>query len=140
LASQILYQDEARLYCAPSYVKRLKLKATDDIARGTLIHTTLHPHWRSWLNLFSNLNDNQIENIPSLHFDQSIMAIEAARQDQGLVLSSALLTEKEVNEGTLVEPFKQRLALNKSYFVTHDKGTLLRPAVAALKDWLLSNV
>ena len=87
---------------------------------------------------FSQLSARQVESLPSLHFDQSIMAIEAARHDQGAVLCSALLTDSEVRDGALFEPFAKRLELSKGYYVTHHKAAALRPAAAALKKWLLS--
>ena len=138
LASELLYRDEARLYCSPDYARKLKLKTPNDLKRATLIHTTLHPHWGPWMEKFSQLSARQVTSIPGLHFDQSIMAIEAARHGQGAVLCSALLTEAEVREGALFEPFAGRLALSKAYYVTHDKTAKLRPAAVALKKWLLT--
>jgi LysR family glycine cleavage system transcriptional activator len=139
LISELLYPDEARLYCAPSYMQKRKLKHPEDLTRATLIHTTLHPHWWPWMERFSQLTKTQVQAIPSLHFDQSMMAIDAARRGQGVVLSSALLTEQEVKEGTLREPFSHRLKLSKAYYVVHHKRSTLRPAAVALKKWLLSH-
>ncbi len=135
---ELLYKDEARLYCAPSYAERLKLKTPDDLKRARLIHTTLHPHWGPWMEHFCQLTVKQVQSIPSQHFDQSMLAIEAARQGQGVVLSSALLTESEVKDATLCEPFTYRLALSKAYYVVHHRRAALRPAALALKNWLLS--
>ena len=87
---------------------------------------------------FSQLSARQVKSIPSLHVDQCIMAIEAARHGQGAVLCSALLTELEVREGTLYEPFADRLDLSKAYFVIHHKNVPLRPAALVLKKWLLT--
>lgn len=137
LASTLLYRDEVRLYCAPGYVKALRLQAPSDLVRATLLHTTLQPHWRSWLQQFSTLSDAQIDAIPHLHFDQSLLAIETARYGQGAVLSSAILTEAELRDGALCEPFGCRLPVTKGYYVVHHKGTPLRPAALALKNWLL---
>jgi len=137
LESALLCRDEARLYCSPAYVKKHRLKTPDDLVRATLLHTTLQPHWQSWLRRFSGLADVQINAIPSLHFDQSLLAIEAARFGQGAVLSSAILTEAEVRDGLLCEPFEWRLPLTKGYYVVHHNGSPLRPAAQALKQWLL---
>lgn len=137
LASTLLYRDEVRLYCAPGYVKTLRLQAPSDLVRATLLHTTLQPHWKSWLQQFSALSDAQIDAIPHLHFDQSLLAIETARYGQGAVLSSAILTEAELRDGALCEPFGCRLPVTKGYYVVHHKGTPLRPAALALKNWLL---
>lgn len=137
LESTLLYRDEVRLYCAPGYVKELRLQVPSDLVRATLLHTTLQPHWKSWLQRFSTLSDVQIDAIPHLHFDQSLLAIETARYGQGAVLSSAILTEAELHDGALCEPFGCRLPVTKGYYVVHHRGTPLRPAALALKNWLL---
>ncbi|MCC6244083.1 MAG: hypothetical protein IT353_14675 [Gemmatimonadaceae bacterium] len=66
------------------------------------------------------------------------MAIEAARRGQGVVLNSELLTEVEVRDGTLCEPFAERLELPKVHFLVHQGDATLRPAALALKVGLLS--
>lgn len=137
LESALLCHDEARLYCSPAYVKEHRLRTPDDLVRATLLHTTLQPHWRCWLQQFSHLTDEQIDAIPSLHFDQSLLAIETARYGQGAVLSSAILTEAELRDGSLCEPFECRLPVTKGYYIVHHKGSALRPAALALKQWLL---
>ena len=71
------------------------------------------------------------------HFDQSLLAIEAARYGQGSVLCSAILVEAEMRDGALCEPFHARLPVAKGYYVVHPKGAPLRPAAQALKQWLL---
>lgn len=138
LFTHLLHQDEARLYCAPAYAEKLQLNTPDDLQRATLIHTTLHPHWGPWLARFSQLTSAQVQAIPSQHFDQSLLAIEAARQGQGAVLSSALLTEQEIQEGSLCEPFADRLPLGKAYYVVHPRPGVLRPPAQTLQNWLLS--
>lgn len=137
LDSALLYRDEARLYCAPDYVKTHRLQSPNDLVRATLLDTTLQPHWQTWLQRFSTLSNAQIDGIPRLHFDQSLLAIETARYGQGAVLSSAILTETEMRDGTLCEPFKCSLPVSKGYYVVHHKGAHLRPAALALKHWLL---
>lgn len=137
LESALLYSDEARLYCSPAYARELGLKTPDDLLRATLLHTTLQPLWPAWLRQFSHLSEAQIDAIPSLHFDQSLLALETARYGQGVVLSSALLAEAELRDGSLCEPFDCRLPVPKGYYVVHHKGSPLRPAALALKQWLL---
>lgn len=139
LRSTLLYPDEARLYCAPDYLRRLRIKTPDDLARATLLHTTLLPYWKPWLQRFSQLSGAQVDAIAGQHFDQSMMALETARHGQGVVLSSAILTEVELREGWLVEPFPaMRLPVGKGYYLVHRRGGGLGPAAAALKAWLVA--
>ena len=137
LESHLLCQDDARVYCSPAYAQRLKLHSSPDVQRTTLLHNTLHPHWENWLRRFSGLSPQAQAAIPGLYFDQSLVAIEAASRHQGLLLTSSLLTEEEVSDGSLIEPFADRLQLNKGYYVVHPVGAILRPAVQALKQWLI---
>ena len=137
LQAELLYADSAHLYCAPGYAQRLGLHQPDDLARATLLHTTLLPYWRDWLRRFSSLGDAQITQLPSLHFDQSMLAIEAARHHQGVVLSSPLLVQQELRDGVLCEPLGLRMAVDKGYYLVSPRHTPLRPAAAALRDWLL---
>lgn len=137
LHADLLYPDEARLYGAPDYIARLNLATPADLARVTLLHTTLQPHWGAWLRAFSPLTAQEISSIPGVHFDQSMLAIETARHGQGLVLSSPILVETELREGTLCEPWPLHLPVHKGYYVVHPRQATLRPAVLALKSWLL---
>ncbi|BBL25277.1 LysR substrate-binding domain-containing protein [Comamonas terrigena] len=137
LQTELLYADSAHLYCAPGYAQRLGLHQPDDLSRATLLHTTLLPYWRDWLRRFSSLGDAQIAQLPSLHFDQSMLAIEAARHHQGVVLSSPLLVQQELRDGVLCEPLGLRMAVDKGYYLVSPRHTPLRPAAAALREWLL---
>ncbi|WP_397452427.1 LysR substrate-binding domain-containing protein [Pseudomonas sp. NA-150] len=138
LETHLLYQDQARLYCSPGYAVRMGLKTANDLRRVTLLHSTLHPHWGDWLARFSDISHEEVAAMAGIHFDQSLMAIEAARHDQGVVLTSPMLTEEEVSSGVLIEPFSQRLLLAKGFYVVQPLSSTSRPAVRALKDWLIA--
>mgnify|MGYP003382486815 CR=1 FL=1 len=138
LTCTLLCRDQARLYCAPAYAKRIGLSSPADLVRATLLHTRLHPHWGVWLQHFAQLSLAQVDTIASQHFDQTLLAIEAARHGHGVVLSSALMTDADVRDKTLFEPFPCHLELDKAYYVVHSRYGELGPAAATLKAWLLS--
>ncbi|CAM2157994.1 LysR substrate-binding domain-containing protein [Paraburkholderia tropica] len=140
LCVTLLRADEARAYCSPRYASELALKAPADLARATLLHNTLHPHWVDWLSKFSELSPDEIESIRGIHFDQSLMAIDAALRNQGIVLTSALLVEDELANGSLVEPFVFALALRTAYYLVHPRAEAAVPAVETLKEWFLDQV
>lgn len=137
LDATLLLQDESRVYGSPRYLAPLDLRAPDHVVRATLLVTTLQPHWPTWLRAYSGLSDAQIAAIPRIHFDQSLMAIEAARQGQGLVMTSPHLVEAELADGSLVEPFTQVLPLTQGYYLVHHARLPLRPAAATVKQWLI---
>ena len=140
LDTTLLLSDEARLFCSPDYVERLELRSPADLIRAVLLHTTLHPHWSAWLETFAALSPPQINALPVLRFNQTLLAIEAARYGRGVVLCNRLLVSVELDGGQLVEPFDYALPLKEAYHIVHPRGVRLRPAAQTLKDWLLSLV
>lgn len=134
---QLLHRDDARVYCSPKYAHDQKLRMPRDLRGATLLHNTLHPSWPEWLARFAGIDVQEMTQIAGIHFDQSLMAIEAARRDQGMVITSEWLTEEEMASGALIEPFEQRLPLSKGYYVVQPKHAISRPTVQALKDWLI---
>jgi LysR family glycine cleavage system transcriptional activator len=135
LSVQLLYRDEARAYCNPAYAKQHRLRRPDDLRTATLLHNTLHPHWAAWLARFSGLHEAQIDAITGIHFDQSLMAIDAAVREQGVVLTSPLLVEAELASGELIEPFDHALSLDAGYYLVHPSMAETKQAVQSLKAW-----
>src|SRR5579863_3402955 len=140
LSVQRLCADEARVYCSPAYAKKWKLKRPEDLQAATLLHNTLHPHWPAWLARFSSLADARIEAIAGIQFDQSLMAIEAAVSAQGVVLTSAILVEAELADGSLVEPFGKALPLPSGYYLVHPETDEQPPGVQSLKAWFAAKI
>src|SRR5690606_32888999 len=137
LDATLLYRYEGRVYCRPDYAAALALKQADDLQRTTLLDTTTQPYWPRWLQEFSQLDDSQIATIPCIHFDQGLIAIEAAKQGQGVVMASPFLVEEELATGVLIEPFEHCLLLPTGYYIVHHRKLAIRPAALALKDWLI---
>ncbi|MBE2260128.1 MAG: LysR family transcriptional regulator [Rhodobacteraceae bacterium] len=137
LEVQLLYADQASVYCTTGYARQRGLHEPRDLAKATLLHNTLHPHWDEWLARFAGITPVTTAALDAIHFDQSLITIDAAKRGQGVVLTSPLLTEEEVSEGSLIEPFEQRLPLVKGFHIVHQRQARLRPAVHAFKDWLV---
>lgn len=135
MTSQLLFEDEVLLLCAPGYRDRLALRRPDDLRRATLLHVSLYPSWEEWLARFTSITEQ--ERLPRLHVDQSLLGIDAARRGQGVVLSNRLLAEEELRRGELIEPFPLRLRPGKGYYLIHPRQRALSPAARILKDWLL---
>lgn len=138
LDATLLFKDEAHVYCSPGYAKALCLNIPEDLGRATWLVTAIQPFWRQWFKTFSQLDDSEMTAIPRIHFDQALMAIEAAKLGQGVVMTSPLLTEGELAEGTLIELFKgYYLPLTDGYYVVHHSKLFLRPAGRLVKQWLI---
>ncbi len=137
LDATLLHTDEARVYCTPAYAAGLALRGPGDLVRATLLVTTMQPFWERWLGEFSRLAPAAVAALPRIHFDQGLMAIEAAKQGQGAVISSPLLVAAELAEGLLCEPFGLHLPLANAYYVVHHAKLPLRHAATLVKQWLV---
>lgn len=137
LAVEALYRDEVHLYCSPRYRVQIGLESPDDLRRATLLHTTLHPHWAEFARRFTTLSEAELSALRGVYFDQSSLALEAAKADQGVVLNNPLLAEEDLRSGALVEPLALALPLETGFFLVWRRQPPLKPSARALKDWLV---
>lgn len=134
---ELLFLDELRVYCTSSYCEKLKLKQPQNLAKATLLATRIHPYWERWLLQFTRLSRREIGEIPTIHFDASHLAVDTAKREQGVVLTSASLVEPEIASGELIEPFEARLPVDEGYYLVGPKGSFAQGgAVEALRLWL----
>lgn len=137
LNAQLVYDDQVRLFCTPKYRELTKLKHPNQLIRTTLLIASLYPFWDDWFTAFTSIDAQERKKITALHFDQTLLAIDAAKRSQGVILSNALLVQDELKQGTLIEPFDRRLPLEKSYYLVHPNNLPLSNTGCILKDWLL---
>ncbi|MEB2871277.1 LysR substrate-binding domain-containing protein [Pseudomonas rhizosphaerae] len=131
--AELLLPDEVRVYCSPTYRERLQLHSLDSLPGATLLYTTSHAHWSQWLSSVGMSIDSFSS---GLKFDQSELAIDAARRDQGLVLTSPWLVEEDVQRGLLVPVFDSVLKTGKGYYLVQAKDVVLGEAAQLLRRWL----
>ncbi|MGJ7546868.1 LysR substrate-binding domain-containing protein [Pseudomonas alloputida] len=131
----LLLGDEVRVYCSPEYRDRLNLVRHEDMPGSTLLYTTSHAYWSRWLAQigmsFDGINRR-------LKFDQSELAIDAARRSQGMLLTSPWLVEEDVQQGRLIQIFPIGLRTEKDYYLIKAKGRSLGQGAQLLYDWLKS--
>lgn len=137
LESELIHEDQVCVFCSPSYASLINLEQATQLTQSTLIVTALHPYWEMWLESIDKKLSTQYPAMTKLHLDQTLLAIDAAKRGQGLVLSNLFLVQDELENGELVEPFKNRLNLNKSYYIVQPKHAVLSQPAQRLKDWIL---
>ncbi|MDO6460037.1 transcriptional regulator GcvA [Granulosicoccaceae sp. 1_MG-2023] len=127
--------------CSPvllSDPKRPRLCQPQDLARHVLLHDDTdypgRPTWAAWLETYavSGVNPRR-----GLHFNHVQMAMEAAIDGQGILLSIDELARFDVGEGRLVVPFDMRLPLEHSYHVVRSETAQQRRPVRQFVRWLL---
>lgn len=119
--------------CTPDLLKRLRKPS--DLRDVTLIHFSQFPHsWSEWL---------QAAGLPhfepkhEVYFDSVSQAIDAAESGLGIALGVAPLIGPRLATGRLVMPFGPLMPLQHAYWLACRKADASKPAIQALRDWLL---
>ena len=139
-----LLSDTVYPVCSPKLLKgRHPLRHPRDLRHVTLIHVDWErdgatwPSWQMWL---AAAGESGIDAARGLHFDQGVMAIQAAIDGNGVALGDSTSTSVDLAQGRLVRPFE--LALNAppqfAYWIVVPPHTAERPLVVAFREWLRS--
>jgi len=127
------------LVCSPELVAAGGLQEPDDVAKFPWIHDDRglkyggSSFWAQWLAQAGvGLDDHG----RGPHYTHASVAIDAAARGHGLLVTTACLCQKELTEGLLVSPFRQRVPISNSYFLLHRRTQ--RAAVDRFREWLKS--
>jgi len=128
--------------CSPKLqAGKRPLRALEDLGHHTLIHdSTLpegsaFPSWAIWLEAAGAPG---IDATRGLRVNASMLAIQAAVDNQGIALGRSVLVEDDLATGRLVRPFAVTLPLRYAYYVVHPKNLPKDSKVPLFKRWLLS--
>ena len=126
-----------RLFCHPDYAARFALNFPSDLTNVTLLHTTLYPYWDAWLKQHTGLAHGKITLPGGLHFDQILLAIDAAKHQQGVLMANDFLVEDELAQQTL-QPLFPDLTWQpgKDFYLLRNRHSADPATVSAVSDWL----
>lgn len=144
LESRLLIREEVFPVCSPRLLGGPHpLRVPADLRHHVLVHTDwdarddTSPDWRMWL-LAAGVSD--VDPTKGLMFGETNLAMHAAIEGQGVVLSSNVLAANDIAAGRLVRLFD--IDLNASagfgYYIVAPKATFGQPKIAAFRDWLLA--
>lgn len=125
--------------CSPQLLTKNKpLKTVEDLKFHTLLHddtvlnSTLLPDWKQWLST-ANCRINAEK---GLHFGNSVLAIEAAINGQGVALSCELVARDDLKAGRLIQPLSIPCTLEYSYHLIFPKRRVSKK-VELFYEWLV---
>ncbi len=137
-----LFSVNAVPLCDPRLLKNPEkpLKSPADLTHHTLLHDETpysgRPNWSKWAEKF---NVKGIDFKRGLHFNQVSLALAAALDGQGILLSIDALAEYDIAAGRLCIPFEHKMALDHAYYVIRPKGiTTNQDAAEKFIDWIIS--
>lgn len=125
--------------CAPTLLGGdPPLREPADLAGHTLLHDEVNPGseiaWRDWLRI-AGVHGIDVER--GIHFSDGSMALQAAVQGEGVVLTRTVLAAEELAAGRLVRPFPLAVPGHYSYYLVYPESRAARPRVAAFRSWLM---
>jgi len=128
--------------CSPKLLQgEHPLTAPDQLRHHTLLHDDTHyegrPGWREWCEQAGVQN---LDTERGVRFNHVALALEAAIDGQGVVLSLEEMAAADIAAGRLLVPFGPRLALQSAYFIVSPELSAARPQVVAFREWLLSEI
>ena len=125
--------------CSPELTKRPSrpLRRPEDLRHHTLLHDDTpyegRPDWPSWLEA---AGVSGVDSSRGIHFNHVSLALEAAADSQGVVLSIAQLASNDLTTGRLVIPFEARVPLEYAYYAISLEDSPNAANVDAFREWL----
>lgn len=116
------------------------LERPQDLNDHTLLHDDTGTKydgaafWDVWLKA-AGVSD--VDTSRGSHFSHAVLALEAASDALGVVVTFPVLASAEISTGRLVLPFELRVPLQSAYYLVCGENAASRPAVMAFRDWLL---
>lgn len=116
------------------------LRKPSDLRNHTLLHDETpyvgRPSWARWLDL-AKVEGVDVQR--GLHFNHVSLAMEAAIEGQGVLLSMDALARHDIDAGRLCIPFPLSMPLDHSYHLIRPmQATSNQRAVNAFIEWILA--
>ena len=113
------------------------LRTAADLPRYTLLHETNRDCWARWLEAAGSPNTYRPERGPI--FGDGSLTTHAAALGHGVALGDPFINGADLRDGTLVEPFRDRVPFGSYWLVAPDLDALSEPA-RAFADWLVAEI
>ena len=133
---------DAITLCSPSLLEDNELpplKEPIDLQHHTLLHDESpyegRPQWKSWL---SNVGLEDMTCNKNLYFNSVQLALAAAIEGQGVVLTLDQLSKSDIEKGHLVQLFDLPMEVTHGYHMVSLEGAQSDAGVNAFKDWMFA--
>ena len=134
LQSELLVQENLTPVCSPNLMAGPHPPRTlADLKHHTLIHDEFPIDWVGWLKF---AGAPEIDARRGIRFQNSVHAVQAAVQGDGIVLGRSALVSDDLKAGRLIQPFNVVLPVDLAYYVVYPPTSITRPKVKAFRDWL----
>jgi LysR family glycine cleavage system transcriptional activator len=137
-----LCAEEVFPVCSPKLLSgRNPLRKPSDLSRFTLIHVSDRQGWsnrQGWSQWLELAGVKAVDSSRGLVLDQASMAIDAAVDGQGVVLTRTALVARDLIGGRLIRPFDVAMPALFGYWIVCAKPAAKLPKIMAFSEWLLA--
>ncbi len=135
--AEFLVEEKIHAVCSPSYLANygaLDHKNAD--------HTFLHLNapLYSWQQFLDDIQVEHSKHARFITFSDYSLAVQAAKNGQGVALGWNMAVSDGLNTGELVSASPISPATGRSYFLIREKGRKLGSVVQAVKNWLVQQI
>lgn len=135
-----LFSVSAIPLCSPALLEGdIPLRSPSDLRHHTLLHDDTpyegRPSWANWL---EEADASDIDYSHGMSFNSVTLALAAAIDSQGVVLTLQALAADDIAAGRLVAPFDLSLPMDYAYYVISLEEKASEPNIKHFHDWLLS--
>ena len=130
--------------CSPALVEgQNSLCTPNDLRKHTLLHIegeTDDVTWANWSMWLRAAKCPEIEADAGPRFSQSMMAVQAAVEGQGVALAPTSIVADDLAAGRLVKPFKDLAGTPTAfaYYVVSPRDLADNPKVSAFREWVMA--
>ncbi|MDQ6432826.1 LysR substrate-binding domain-containing protein [Mesorhizobium sp. LHD-90] len=133
-----LYDDRIFPVASPEFARLNPVATVEDISKLQLLSVEgIEWDWTTWADFFRELGSPNLR-LNVRRFNSHVIALQAARTGQGVVLGWASLVTPLIEAGDLVQIAGVAIPAPHSYFVTWSARRPLSRQATILRDWLLS--
>ncbi len=129
--------------CSPKLLQNASKPLTEPahLVHHTLLHDETpyegRPNWSSWLD---SVGVDFVDGKRGLYFNRVALALDAAVEAQGVVLTLEQLANNDIRKGSLIAPFDYKMELQQAYYVITLQEASKEEPIIAFKQWLNSEV
>ncbi|EEX31875.1 MULTISPECIES: DNA-binding transcriptional regulator DsdC [Vibrio] len=127
--------------CSPHYANQYALNdETRDLSHCTLLHDNqawhIHSQLDEWKYWHEHYAEFDIQNCRSVGFDQSTLAVSAAKHGAGIAMGRWSLVKEDIERGDLVMPFPNRLIKSGYYYYLIGVQRTISAKQKCFADWI----
>lgn len=135
-----LFDDRIIAVASPGFVAARTGESLADMAADPLLSVEgLDWTWTTWDDFFRT-NGVKPKRLNIRRFNSYVIAVQAARDGQGIVLGWERLLQPLLTEGALVQVGDAAMAAPDSFYLCHNSGQRLTAEAKTLHDWLLHTI